>query len=638
MDLKYYINLIRRWLWLLVLMPVIGGAVTYAVVHRQPAVYQASARLLFGPGLDSANPDLNSLKTGAQLMHTYQGVATTGPFLQAVSSELSLGITPDILVGMITVTPNDTSRILTLSTQDSNRDRAVAITNAVANALVAMSPANAGSSGTQVRDQMRAQAAKVQTDIVATETRIKQMEADYQAAVAASQASVPPETQKQIDEIKARIDQMETQLLTDNNPVVARLILDKIAFERSHLAELQPTDTSAQRARDILNQLTSERARLSTENNTLAQLYSLLDTNATNQVKLLEPAVAGAPVAPQLALKALMGSLVAFIVALTIALAAEYFSDILRTAEELSKATGAPLWGSIVRHNRWSRMRHERLVVRALPASRTAESYRLLGTKLLFSNPAAPALHSVLISSAQGVDNTGEIAANVAVVIAQTGARVILVDAELRRPVIAPLFGMVGRRSLADMLEDPTEELELVTFDWAPGLSILPGNPVPSNAFELLASPRMVNLIEQLKKKADILIIAASPLLSFADSLILASHVDGVLLVARKDVINRKGINNTMEHLRSLGAHIVGVVLNDSHRSPVHMPRLATRQSQATGLLSNLFESLRTLGVRLLGTVRHTGRRVAVPAIPAQTIVSVATADGRPSNDGSSTD
>jgi capsular exopolysaccharide synthesis family protein len=260
-----------------------------------------------------------------------------------------------------------------------------------------------------------------------------------------------------------------------------------------------------------------------------------------------------------------------------------------------------------------------------MPTSRVAEAYRLLSTKLLFSNPNTPALHSILISSAQGEDNTSEIAANMAVTLAQTGTRVILVDADLRRPAIAQLFDIADGRSLTDVLAKPSEPTELTTFDWAPGLSVLPGDPVPSNAFELLASPRMVTLIEQLKGQADILIIAAAPLLSHADSLILASHVDGVLFVARKGLIRRKMINNAMEHLRSLGAHVVGIVFNDSHRAPVHV----ALGRQAGDLVSRSSGDTLAIG-RPLGPQmksRRNGRHTAGQDVSSETVALASVPD-----------
>ncbi len=623
MTLNFYINVVRRWLWLLVLAPLVAGATTYWVNRQEPSLYQASARLVIGPGIDSSNPTLNDLRTAGQLMHTYAEVATTRPFLQSISDSLGVSIDPDKLVSEITVTPNDNAQILTIRVQDRDPAQAAAIANAVADALVRLSPFSVGGSGAEIRDQMRAQAAKLQSDIDSMEARITQLEAEYQAAVAASQAPIPADIKQKVDAINALLDTLEADLLNARDLTRQRLILDVIVFERSRLADLQNNDAQLRVVRDTLSQLAQERTRWDNAHQTLALLQGSLQTTSTNQVKLLEPAAAGTALPSQIQLKMLMGSAAGFIVALTLVLAVEYFDDMIRTAEDLAQATGVPVLGTISKHIAWLGLRRRRLVVRAMPTSRVAEGYRLLSTKLLLSNPNAPASRSVLISSAQGEDNTSEIAANVAATLAQTGARVILVDANLRRPVIAQLFDIADGRRLTDALANPSEPPELVTFDWAPGLSVLPGDSVPSNAFELLASPRMVNLIQQLKGQTDILIIAAAPLLAHADSLILASHVDGVLFVARKGVIRRKVINNAMEHLRSLGAHVVGIVFNDSRRTPVRVARRRQAGHPVSRSSGDALAIWRSLGAQMRSA---NGRYPVGQGVASETVTIVSAA------------
>jgi capsular exopolysaccharide synthesis family protein len=643
MSLNFYINLVRRWLWLLVLAPLVAGVTTYWVNRQEPSLYQASARLVIGPGIDSPNPSTNDLRAGGQLMHTYAQVATTRPFLQAISDSQGLNLDPDKLVSEITVTPNDDAQILTIRVQDRDPVQATTIANAVAGALIRLSPFSAGGSGALVRDQMRAQAAKLQSDIDSIEARIKQLEADYEAAAAASQAPIPADLMQKVDAINALLDTLEADLLRTNDLTRQRLILDVIAFERSRLADLQNNDAQVRVVRDTLSQLVQERTRLDNAHQTLALLQDSLQSTSTNQVKLLEPAATGRALPSQIQLKILMGSAAGFIVAMILATAAEYFDDLIRTAEDLTQAAGVPVLGTVSKHTAWLGRHRKRLVVRAMPTSRVAEGYRLLSTKLLLSNPNAPASRSVLISSVQGEDNTSEIAANVAATLAQTGARVILVDANLRRPIIAQLFDIGQGRGLTDALANPSEPPELVTFDWAPRLSVLPGDPAPSDAFELLASPRMVNLIGRLKGQTDILIIAAAPLLAHADSLILASHVDSVLFVARKGVIRRKVINHAMEHLRSLGAHVVGIVFNDSRRTPVHVARhpqthhpvsrssgdaLAIWRSLGARMMSAVrsVQGLKVFRVRMLGKFRRNGRYTAGLGVSSEP-VTIVTAD-----------
>jgi non-specific protein-tyrosine kinase len=260
-------------------------------------------------------------------------------------------------------------------------------------------------------------------------------------------------------------------------------------------------------------------------------------------------------------------------------LAFEFFDDTIKTTSEVAQTTGVPLLGAIARHKALSGAGRERLIVQALPESRAAENYRVLGTKLLFSNGAAGRLRSALLSSAQMSEDTGEIAANLAVVLAQTGSRVVLVDANLYNPSIGQLFGIADRLGgLTDVLTRQAKTPKLTAVDWAPGLSVLPSGPVSYDSFSLLSSSRMVELLEQLEGQADIVIITASPLLSFADSLILASRVDGVVLLARSGKTRRDVINDVIKNLRSLNAHVVGTVF-DYNRS-IFWPSFTRRKAR----------------------------------------------------------
>jgi capsular exopolysaccharide synthesis family protein len=619
---RYLFILIRRWWWLLLLAPLAVGVITYWVKAREPVVYEATARLLIGPGIDSPNPGTGEFKAGGQLMHTYAQVVTTRPILQSISDKFGLELSPERLQSKIEVKPNDEAQILAIRAQDRDPVRAVIIANALADEVVRLSPAGSGGSTTQVREEMRAQVPKLQADIETTEARIKQLEADYQAAVAASQTPVSAAALQKINEIKAGLDQLEVDLQNTTDLPAQRLILDKIAFERSRLAELQSTDTLTQPTRDILGQLTQERTRLSDANRSLALLYTSLDTTVTNQVKLLEAAVAGTPVNSQTQLEVLMSALAGLLIALAIAVASEYFDDTIRTNEDLAQTTGIPVLGTLVNHEALPDVGdHGRLVVQALPTSQATENYRLLSTKFLLGKADTQKPQSVLVTGLHANDNTGEIAANLAVTLALAGSRVALVEANLRDPQIGPLFGITDPHGLADLLTDQSELSEGVTFSWRPGLSIIPGSALPSNAFELLASPRLVTLLQELKQRVDIVIIAAAPLLACAESLVLASRVDAVLLVARSSKTSRKEVGKAIESLQLLGVHILGFVVKPDREGV----RPAASQT----------ENLRRTGrwpVDLFKTVRHISRHTAGPL--AQAVMPVPMVDASQNDHG----
>ena len=290
----------------------------------------------------------------------------------------------------------------------------------------------------------------------------------------------------------------------------------------------------------------------------------------TNKVEIIEPAVVSPiPVPSPLLNNVLLGAGVGFVLALIIMLLYEYFDNTVKSAEEVVQAANMPLLGAIARYKSLRGTGAERLAVQALPESRAAENYRMLSTRLYFSGDAA--LHSMLVSSPQFSGETGEVASNLDVALAQTRRKVVLVDANLRSPVVAQLFGLENGRGLSEALAPNAPAPKLTTIDWVSNLSILPAGSVSANPFELLGSPRMVQLIKQLESQADVVIIAAAPLLSSADSLVLASHVSGVVVVAQNAKTRRDALGDAIESLRSVGAYIVGTVLSSSSRGGVSL-------------------------------------------------------------------
>lgn len=520
--LTRYFNIVRRWLWLLTLATLVAGTTTYWLSSQEATIYQAKARLIVGPGIDSPNPDLNELRTGAQLMQTYAELATMQPVLRAVADDLKLDTRLNQLDDQITVKVNKEAQILSINVQDEDPNRATAIANTLADMLVRLSPSNPNSSQAKLREQIRDQAKKLESSVATSETIIEQLEAEFQAA----------------------------------------------------------TDTERQRV--LMDQLSQERTRLSETHRTLALLYDSLQQSSINQVQIVELATSGKPVASQLRLKVMIGAMAGLVLGGVIALAFEYLNITIGTTEELARTTSIPLLGAIARHKKLRGSGREQMVLQALPQSKAAENYRMLSTKLLAKYRAEAAhyrvlagtgleglpagnhhsLRSLLVCGSQMEDDPGEVAANLALVLSQTDLRVVLVDAYLHHPTIDQLFDLDDRVGLTGTLVDESRTPKSIPVDWAPGLSILPSGPALSNPFELLASSRMADLIEELESQADLVIIAGSPLLAYADGLIMASRVDGVVIVAHSGKTNPEGLDEAVKSLRALEIHIIGTIFN----------------------------------------------------------------------------
>jgi non-specific protein-tyrosine kinase len=191
-----------------------------------------------------------------------------------------------------------------------------------------------------------------------------------------------------------------------------------------------------------------------------------------------------------------------------------------------------------------------------------AEAYRSLRTNLDFYSLENP-LHTLLITSAEPEDDKTTVLANLGVISAQGGKRVILVDADLRRPKLHEVFGVSNERGLATALVDEHAALPIFDTEIA-NLRVVPAGPTPTNPADLLASARMDAIIAQLKEQADVVLFDAAPLIAVTDGALLATKVDGVLLVARAGHTKREFVERAKDVLAKVKANLVGSVLTNA--------------------------------------------------------------------------
>lgn len=223
----------------------------------------------------------------------------------------------------------------------------------------------------------------------------------------------------------------------------------------------------------------------------------------------------------------------------------------------------------------------DRLIIFHQPKSPIAESYRTLQTNVKFALKQDKSF-SILFTSTGLREGKSMTVANYALACAQAGGneRVLLIEADLRRPIVHRIFGIEQHPGLTDILIGRHEWREVVrgTTDILLGdldrekalqlkgienLSILPSGLIPHNAVEILNSKQMDNFLQEMKKEFDIVILDCAPTLPVADSIVLAPKVDGVVIVYRVGRTARGALKRTKTQLQSAGANILGIVLND---------------------------------------------------------------------------
>ena len=198
--------------------------------------------------------------------------------------------------------------------------------------------------------------------------------------------------------------------------------------------------------------------------------------------------------------------------------------------------------------------------------SSIAESYRQLRTALMLSS-AGHAPKTLLFTSSQPAEGKTTTSVNTAISLAQTGSAVLIVDADLRRPRVHKVFGLKNNVGLSNYLAGEGDLASMIQVAM-PNLYVLPVGPLPPNPAELLGSAKMKQVVETLSANFDYVVIDSPPVSSFADSLILSALVEGVIIVVKAGLTSREMAQRTKAHLQSVGAKVLGVVINQVKLQP----------------------------------------------------------------------
>src|SRR3984957_10156174 len=281
------------------------------------------------------------------------------------------------------------------------------------------------------------------------------------------------------------------------------------------------------------------------------------------------------PVSPDVLTNGMIAAALGILLGVLGAFIFDLLDDTLRTTDDVELFSGLLSIGAIPHFQSSGKGRRpddvgeepgerRRLISITAPASPTAEAYRALRSSILLSAIDNP-LRTLVITSAFMSEGKSTLSANIAVILAQRGERVLIVDADLRRSTLHLLFGLRRpAQGLTNLLSRQTDESVILhPVSQVPSLAYLPAGAVPPNPAELLASHRMAEMMRQWSEQYDRVIIDTAPILAVSDSLAPAARADSVLLVVRAGVTRKKALMRTREMLRRVNAHLLGAVVND---------------------------------------------------------------------------
>jgi polysaccharide biosynthesis transport protein len=297
---------------------------------------------------------------------------------------------------------------------------------------------------------------------------------------------------------------------------------------------------------------------------TMLQSYETLRISESESIPNLiqvEPASAPLkPIRPRVILNTVLAGIVGLLLILGVIILIEYLDDTIKTPEEAIIKMNIPVIGLIARIKS---QKQDVPFVFENPRSPVTEAFRTLRTNIQFASVEKP-IQTILITSPTPGEGKTLIAANLAVVMAQGGKRVILADFDLRKPQIHKLMGRSNRLGLSDLfIRDPLT-LDGVLKPWQDmPLSVITSGGLPPNPAELLSSGKLKQILEGLKRQADVIIIDTPPVIAVTDSVILAAQSDAVILIVEPKR-TRIGIAlRALEQLKRANARVIGLVFND---------------------------------------------------------------------------
>ena len=503
MELRQYWELLRKWLWLILLTTVIAALAAYFFSSRQTPIYRASTRLLVSQSVsNSASLQYADILAAERLSSTYAQMLTARPLLKAAIDKAGLTgiVEPDELADSVSVQPVRDTQLIDLHVEYPDPVIAAKLANALPEVFV--------------------------------EFNNQQQTARYQ--------ELKTSLQQQLQELSQEIQDTDAKLqeLTD------------------------ATDAESKARQAVLEDRLAQYR--STFGNVLAQLENirLAEANALDTITVVEQAeVPQHPVRPRVLMNTLLAAIVGGMIGLGAAFLIEYLDDSIKSPDDIARLTSVSTLGVIARGKD---EKESAIITLADPRSPIAEAYRTIRTGIQFASVDNP-VRTIVVTSAGPGEGKSTTTANLAVVMAQAEKKVILIDADLRKPTQHKRWGVPNTVGLtgALLMDELSDNLDyLLAPTSVENLWLLTSGQLPHNPSELLGSHKLQQLTKHLLKDYDILIFDSPPALAVTDPVILSQEMDGVIIVVDAGATREPALVHVLSEMEKAKAHILGFVLN----------------------------------------------------------------------------
>jgi len=501
MELKQYIAVIRKYLWLIVLTTVIGGSVAYYTSVTTPLLYRATTTLEIRRAQSDPLSDpfaSANAQTAENAANVLAAKIQSSVFLEDVKTRLNLDIP---IKELLSVAQVGSTQFLRISAESNDPALSQALADTTAQVFIERE-------GEQQQERFRESLDDLNQRIETLETSIAETQIDL------ATLGTPDESASEF--VKLERARLESQLNRDQTRLV--ILLDSV--EAFRMAMVRYTD--------------------------YISVYAPAEVSAVS-VSILQ--------------NTLLGAVTGLMIGLGIAFLLEYLDDTIRSPEDVKHGLNLTLLGALPQIQNGDEQ-HSAVVLER-PLEPISEAFRNLRASIRFATLDEP-VQTLLVTSPLPTEGKSFTSVNLAVTLAQGGVTVVLVDLDLRHPTVHRFLKIDQEPGLTDALLLDAEHRDQVvkTIENIAGLRVITAGQHTHNPAELLTSQTFRAFLDWLKADSDVVIIDSPPVLPVADTVMLANLVDRVILVLENGATHRSAAVQAVERLTSTGGRLLGAVLN----------------------------------------------------------------------------
>lgn len=583
MDLRKIVSILKRFIFFIIIIPIVTAGLGYYFSINQTPLYQASTRFVVFRAAKT-NEDYYSYLDNQQLISTYMQLLTTNKLLTQVSEEVGFEVNTNIdseYRGTVAEQIDDT-QFVRLTVTHENPQKAAIIANTLVSVLIEQNEElqSVRYETTEKNYQSRAEDALTQMEALQSQINEKSEQTVQEQLV---------QVETQIDELQRQVTDLEINI-ANISPFLSEE--EQSSLRITYQAELNQIQPILELYQDIYTQLTVMGEPLQNENisstrieqlqrtyDLYEQIYfnsiSSLETlnmsrvQSTPNVVQVEPAsVPNEPFSPRPIQTAALAGVVGLLGTAGIAFLVEYLDDTIKTPEDVKEILGLPVIGFVSSMNlKGNNGEKEGSYVANHPRSPITEAFRALRTALEFYSVDQP-LRTLLVTSAGPEEGKTTVVTNLAIIHARSNKKVLLLDADMRRPNVHIQLDLSNRIGLSDIIRGRIEPSEALHHQpqGIQNLDVITSGSLPPNPAELIASERMSKIIKQLLDNYDLIFIDTPPAI-VTDAQILSNKMDGVLFVIKPGKTRAITALTPLEEFQRVGAKMIGVIMNQIPRN-----------------------------------------------------------------------